>query len=271
MHPVLFTLRVGEREFALRSYGVAIAIGFIVAIAVSVRRAKRYGEDADAVRDLCFWLLVSSLAGARLLFVLTNVRQFAAHGFARALNVWEGGLVFYGGLLAAIACAVWFTRRHGLRFARVADLLAPQIALGHFFGRLGCYAAGCCWGAPTTLPWAVRFPSESIAFQQLALSGRLSDAADVTAPLHPVQLYEAGGNLALFALLGWLLARKRWDGQVLVAYLIGYACLRFACELVRADPGRKFVIPSLLSTSQAIALLMIPLAVALWMRYRTVT
>jgi phosphatidylglycerol:prolipoprotein diacylglycerol transferase len=263
------------QELALHTYGVAIAIGFLVAILVGVRTAARTGEDPDGVRDLCFWLLVSSLVGARLLFIATNVPTYVQlcrdeHDCLRALRVWEGGLVFFGGFFAALITAVWYTRRHKMRFWRVADVLAPSVALGHFFGRLGCYAAGCCWGKEaqgTALAWAVRFPSESLVFQDYTARAALPASAELTPPLHPVQLYEALGELGLFFALSLLLRRKRWDGQVLVAYLIGYSLLRLLVELYRGDAARGFVIASL-STSQMIALLTLPLGLALLLARR---
>ena len=275
MRPILLTVHLFSRDFALHSYGVAIAAAFLIAIFIGTRTAARTGEDADQVRDLCFWLLVSSLVGARLVFIATNVTDYLRlcrdeHDCFRALRVWEGGLVFYGGFFAALAVAVGYTHRQGLRFWRIADILAPSVALGHFFGRLGCFAAGCCWGVEArgrALAWAVRFGTQSLAFQDYAARRALPESAQVTPPLHPVQLYEAAGELLLFFLLSLLGRRKRWDGQVLVAYLLGYSLLRFVVELYRGDEARKFVAASL-STSQAIAIAAAALAVALlvWRR-----
>src|SRR5262249_12814764 len=149
------------------------------------------------------------MIGARLLFVLTNLPEYAAacregrsfSACTRALHVWEGGLVFYGGFLAAAGFAWWYTRRRKLAFARIADVLAPSVAIGHFFARPGCYAAGCCGGSPPTSALGVRFPAESLAFQQLVGEGKLSAAANVTPAVHPVQLYEAFGELGLYFFL----------------------------------------------------------------------
>lgn len=266
MRPVLFDFH----GYGLHTYGIAIAVAFLVAIFVGTRTAARLGEDADKVRDLCFWLLVSSLVGARLLFILTNIPDYVRlcreeHDCLRAFKVWEGGLVFYGGFFGALLMGVWYMRRHKMPFWRTADILAPSVALGHFFGRLGCFAAGCCWGAQSRLPWAMSFPSESLVFQDYVARGALPASAEVTPALHPVQLYEASGDLALFFALSILGRRKRWDGQVLVAYLIGYSLLRFAVELFRGDDLRKFVVASL-STSQAIAIAAALLGVFLWWR-----
>lgn len=271
MRPVLVSLG----GYGLHTYGVAIAAAFLVAIFVGTRTAARSGLDPDKVRDLCFWLLVSSLVGARLLFIVTNVPEYVRlcrddHDCFRALYVWEGGLVFYGGFFGALAFAVWYTRRHAMPFWRVADVLAPSVALGHFFGRLGCFAAGCCWGREAhgrALAWAARFGEGSLALQDYLARGALPADAELTPPLHPVQLYEAGADLALFFALALLGRRKRWDGQVLVAYLVGYAAIRFVVELWRGDAARKFVVGSL-STSQAIALGAVALALGLgaWRR-----
>jgi phosphatidylglycerol:prolipoprotein diacylglycerol transferase len=267
LRPVLFSLRWSGHEWALHTYGIAIAVGFLVAILVGVRTARRTGEDADRVRDLCFWLLVSSLLGSRLLFIITNIPTYVRlcrdeHDCLRAFHFWEGGLVFFGGFFAALATAVWFTRRYKMNFWRVADVLSPSVALGHFFGRLGCFAAGCCWGRETHLPWAVRFGRASLVHQDYVARGLLSANSDVTPPLHPVQLYEAFGELVIFFALTTWLRRKRWDGQILVAYLVLYSLLRFAIELYRGDAARGFVVAGL-STSQFIALLTLPLALAI--------
>jgi phosphatidylglycerol:prolipoprotein diacylglycerol transferase len=278
LRPVVFSVHAFGQELALHTYGLAIAVGFLVAILVGVRAAARTGEDAERVRDLCFWLLVSSLIGSRLLFIATNVPTYVQlcreeNDCFRALRVWEGGLVFFGGFFGALLTAVWYTRRHGMRFWRVADVLAPSVAIGHFFGRLGCYAAGCCWGKEAhgaALAWAVHFPAASLVFQDYAAREALPLSAEVTPPLHPVQLYEALGELGLFFALSLLLRRKRWDGQVLVAYLMGYSVLRFIVELYRGDAARRFVTASL-STSQFIALLTIPLALAVFLARRRQT
>lgn len=277
MHPVLFTLGAGDHAWALHIYGLSIAVGFLVAIAVGVRAARQAGEDGDAVRDLCFWLLVSSLVGARLLFIITNIPDYidacrTAGDCTRGLRVWEGGLVFYGGFFAALVTAIGYLRWRKMRFWRVADALAPSVALGHFFGRLGCWCAGCCWGTEAhgvARAWAARFPPASLAWQDYVARGALGPGSPTTPPLHPVQLYEALCNLALFVMLSWLARRKRWDGQVLCGYLAGYALIRFALEFLRGDAARKMVYGPI-STSQLIALLALPLALAIgWTRRRS--
>lgn len=270
MRPVLSNVHLLGRPLALHSYGVAVAVGFLLAIFFATRTAARRGGDPDGVRDLCFWLLISSLVGARLLFILTNLPQYARlcrdqHECFAALEVWQGGLVFYGGFFGALVFAIWYMRRRALPFWRTADFLAPAVPLGQFFGRLGCFAAGCCWGKEAQGPWlawAARFGEGSLVLQDYLARGALPPTAQLTPPLHPVQLYEALGNLVLFCVLSVWGQRKRWDGQILCGYLLGYACLRLLTEHFRGDAARRFWGP--LSTSQLIALLVLPLAGALW-------
>jgi phosphatidylglycerol:prolipoprotein diacylglycerol transferase len=311
MHPVLLNLS----GFALHTYGVLIAVGFLVGIVLAGREARRIGvlrapvfaagpgagglSGQARLLDLCFWILVSGLVGSRLLYILTNLGDYAAacrEGIASGrtrelvwrcsavLHVWEGGLVFYGGFLAALLVVAWYVRRHQMLFLRTADVLAPSLAIGHFFGRLGCYAAGCCWGKVSALLVSARFPRGSLVYEDMASRGQLVTGLERTPSLHPTQLYEAGGELAIFFLLLALRRRKRFDGQLLLAYLVAYPILRSVVELFRGDAIRKFAVeldtprlsrwlglapgePVLLSTSQLVSLLVgvgaIVLAVAL--------
>ena len=173
--------------------------------------------------------------------------------------------MFYGGLAGAILFARWWLPRQKLHFWRIADVLAPSIALGHFIGRVGCFLAGCCFGREST-SLGVRFPPESVAFQQLVSEGRLDAAAPSTPPLSAVQLYEAAGELALFVTLSWLLPRKRWHGQVIVVYLGAYAVLRGLLELLRGDAIRGVVAG--VSTSQLLAAVALAISLFSWRRLR---
>jgi phosphatidylglycerol---prolipoprotein diacylglyceryl transferase len=244
----------GPLSLPLHTYGVMIATGFVVAIALAQREARRRGQDAQAVGDLAFWIIVAALAGSRLYYIAVNAGEYVgpgawivAHGvrIPRVLALWEGGLVFYGGFIGATLAAWWFMRRRRMAFLPYADTLIPSLAVGHFFGRLGCFAAGCCWGSVSHahLPWLARFPPESLAFQTFA---RRADAASflaadrlTTLPVHPTQLYESFGELALFALLVLVVRpRRRFDGQVLATWLMAYAVLRAVVELFRGDVER---------------------------------
>ena len=190
-------------------------------------------------------------------------------------KLWDGGLVFYGGALAAAAVAVRFVRRRGWRFGVVGDLFAPGLALGHAVGRLGCFGAGCCFGktcATAGVP-CVAFPAASVAHTHLAAAGSLPAAADFTPPLHPTQLYESVALLGIFFLLLFWRRRQRFHGQILLIYLGAYGLTRFALELFRGDISRRFLFelrapalarvldlpatePLFLSTSQAVGLVL---------------
>lgn len=247
----------GPVAIPVHGYGVLIAAGFVAAIFVAQREARRRGQDPERIGDLAFFLLLAALVGSRLYFIGVNWRDYtgehawlAFHGvrIPRVLALWEGGLVFYGGFIAAALTAMWYLRRHRMPFLAHADTLIPGVALGHFFGRLGCFAAGCCWGAPSHahVPWLTRFPPESLAYQTFAARPNAAELLAAgglsTVPVHPTQLYEAFGELALFALLVFALRpRKRFDGQVLACWLMAYAVLRTVVELFRGDVERGLV------------------------------
>jgi phosphatidylglycerol:prolipoprotein diacylglycerol transferase len=259
LFPVLATLRFGGRQLGVHSYGVLIAVGLACGVALAYREGKRQKLDGGRVVDLAFWLIVSGLIGARLAYLLVNADDFARicagsgapprgarliwTDCTRAFRVWEGGLVFYGGVVAAAAFAFRFARREGWWPARIADLFAPCLALGHAFGRLGCFAAGCCYGKELNIDWGVfEFPPGSVAFEQYVAAG-MSPGAGTTPPLHPTQLYEAAGELAIFAALMALRGRLRpRPGSLLLVYLALYALLRFVVEAFRGDYARRFVL-----------------------------
>jgi phosphatidylglycerol:prolipoprotein diacylglycerol transferase len=165
-----------------------------------------------------------------------------------SLDFLRSGGVFYGGFIGAVATAYVLVRRYQLPWWRTADAFAPGIALGQAIGRQGCFAAGCCWGKPTTLPWGVRFSE----------LGQQVTGVPIDTHLHPTQLYESFAAFLFFALLLWLHRRKTFDGQVILAYGVLYGVTRFIIEFFRDDPrGDIFGLSSLthLSTSQLISLL----------------
>jgi len=287
--------------FVLPFYGLAMAVGYLVGVLLAARTAERHGISFNRVLDLSFWLLAAGLLGSRLLFVITNPGMFyrmcafgdppaprgglqVVYDCTRALHFWEGGLVFYGALLGALAMAYLYTRHHKMSLARVADLAAPTVALGHFFGRMGCFAAGCCYGKPAAT-MGVRFPPESLAHREMVLGGLLEPDAATTPPLHATQLYEGGVELCIFFVLLWVARRKRFHGQTMLTYLVLYPVARVIIELFRADPDRSYVVelstpalngllglpagaPVLLSTSQLISLLVVGVAVSLFWHFR---
>ena len=211
MHPVLFEL--GPVRFY--SYGLLIAVGFLAANALAVRRASAAGLDPSRIQSIALTALVAGLVGGRLAYVLFQWELFRGQPL-EILRLDHGGLVFFGGLAGGLAGGVWAIRRAGLPVARTVDLLIPPLVIGHAFGRIGCFLNGCCYGKFTSLPWGVRFPSE--LFRR-----------------HPTQIYEALALLAIFFLLKRLERRGPRPGTVLLAYGLLYGCWRFLVEFLRAD------------------------------------
>ena len=243
-----------EVRLPLHSYGLMLALAFIAAIWLAQREAVRVGQDPQAVADLSFWILVSALVGSRIYFIFVNWSDyFGANAWVvtrlgripRLLAIWEGGLVFYGGFIAAVLTSWWYLRQKKIPFLPYGDTLLPSVAFGQFLGRIGCFGAGCCWGraADPSLPWAARFPPDSLAYQSLAQrvnAGHWLSADHLhTVALHPVQLYESAGELLIFLFLVFLVRpNKRFHGQVMATWLMLYAILRTTTETFRGDIER---------------------------------
>ncbi|MBW2038044.1 MAG: prolipoprotein diacylglyceryl transferase [Deltaproteobacteria bacterium] len=238
MHPVLLTIG----RFHIYTYGVMVALGLLIGVFLARQQAAREGIDPDKIIDIAFYVLLAALIGSRLLFVLMNLQEYS-YDPIKALKIWEGGLVFYGGLLPAVAIGLWYIKRIGLPLWQVADIFAPSVAIGHAIGRIGCFCAGCCYGNACLLPWAVTFKDP----QSLAPLG---------IPLHPTQLYSSVTLFLIFAFLIFLRRRKKFHGEILWSYTLVYSIVRFLLEFLRGDP-RGSVLGGLLSTTQAIG---IPLA-----------
>lgn len=258
MHPILIPIEIGGHDLSLHTYGVMMALAFIVGIWLAVREARRTALDPELVMDLAFWVLIAGLVGSRILFIIVNVDQYwyacadyqhfnaafdppepldGPHCF-EVLKVWTGGLVFYGGLLGALAMGWWFCRKNRLSYLRMADILIPSVALGQSFGRIGCLTAGCCWGKPCHLPWGIHLPAHGMAWKGQVEAGIIDRWAETTAAIHPTQLYESAATLCLFAFLVVFRSRKRYHGQVLLLYLLVYPVLRSVIEVFRGDRER---------------------------------
>jgi len=237
MHPEL--VRVGS--FALPSYGVALVAAFVVAIGLLRRRAPAFGVAPDAAADVAIWLLLSGLAGAKLLLLVVEGPRYLSSwdGFVEFLR--SGG-VFYGGLIGAVLALVLVLRKRHISFWTFVDMAAPAAALGHAIGRIGCFLAGCCWGSSCAAPWAVTF-TDPVAERLVGVP--------LNVPLHPTQLYESAGNLLIAGLL-LKFEKRRYPGQTFAWYLGSYALLRGTIEFFRGDP-RGSVLDGALSTSQLIA------------------
>jgi phosphatidylglycerol:prolipoprotein diacylglycerol transferase len=255
VHPVLINLGF----YQIPTYGVLLYSGVILAIYLASRRARLVGLSGTHVMDLAAWVVLWGLLGAKVLLAITDPSYLTS--LAGLWGLLRAGGVFYGGLVAALAAAVVLMRRYRLPFFQVADVLAPSVALGHFFGRLGCFSAGCCYGRTCSASLGVVFTNP--------LANEVS-GTPLGVPLYPTQLYEAAFNLANYAFLAWLFRRRLPAGSVLGAYLVAYGVARFVIEFFRGDPDRGFVLGGMLSTSQAIAAVMVPvgLAILVWARRR---
>jgi phosphatidylglycerol:prolipoprotein diacylglycerol transferase len=241
MHPVLIDFGL----FKLHTYGLMIAIAFLVGMQLAVRDARRVdlskSQDFDQfILDLDFWILIAAMVGARVVFIIVNWGGEYARDPLKVFRIWEGGLVFYGGLIGAVVFSVYYSWRKKHDFFLVADLLIPFVALGQFFGRLGCFAAGCCWGKAVDPGFltAVQFPAGSLIHNSMQRTGEIGLDALHTIHVHPVQLYESAGTLTLFFLLQAMRLKKRFHGQQLLTYLFLYPLLRSSLELIRGDKER---------------------------------
>lgn len=264
MHPRLLTLPGFDLfghfwgPFILHTYGFLLALAFLAGLYVAARQAKRAGLDANRVTDMAVWVLIAGLVGAKLLLLAVDWR-FYSRNPREMLGIFQSGGVFYGGLMGGMLIAWWYARRYALPGWATADALAPGLILGQAIGRLGCFAAGCCYGRPASVPWAVTFTDPYAA---------RAVGTPMDTPLHPSQLYESAAAFLLFLFLVWLAGRKRFQGQVVFAYAIGYSVIRFALEFWRGDGDRGTVFGGALSTSQLIAIVLVLGAAALYPRLR---
>ncbi len=245
-------------SFGLPTYGVMAALGLILGLTINVLLARREGMDPEKAWDLGILVIFSAIFGAKLLFVATEWSYFSRHPREIfSVATLQAGGIFYGGLLAALAVSVWYLRRHRLPWLKTADIFAPGVAAGHALGRLGCFAAGCCYGRPTDLPWGATFTS-NLAHNLVG--------TPLGIPLHPTQIYESLLELGNFLILMWLFKRRSFDGQIMGAYLFLYGLGRYFLEFLRDDPGRGVVFGGAMSGTQLISIGMVITGGLLWLR-----
>ncbi|MBU8870512.1 MAG: prolipoprotein diacylglyceryl transferase [Gemmatimonadales bacterium] len=204
----------------IKSYGLMLATSFGLGMWLSVRRGRPYGLKPEVILDLVFGVLVSSLVGVRLLFVLTHLSQF--HPWYHAFYIWDGGLTLYGGILLSIIVVWVMTRRRGIPFLVIADIFSPGVILGIGITRIGCFLAGCCFGRPTGCSCAVTFPQYAPASKMFGV-----------VPVHPSQLYASAAGFLTF---GLLLLMERWSplrGATFGRFLVLYGVSRFVVDFSR--------------------------------------
>jgi len=233
------------------TYGVLLASAYLIGLQLAFVRSRRIGLDPNRILDLGVYVIIAALVGAKLLLLATDFTYFRTHP-EDLLALARSGGVFYGGLIGAVLVAFWYIKRHGLPLWTTCDMFAPGIALGHVIGRLGCLMAGCCYGRPTSVPWAITFTDPFAASNV---------GTPLNVPLHPTQLYEAGAELLI---LGVLLATERrgrpFPGRTFWSYILLYSISRFIIEFYRGD-DRGLIMG--VSTSQFISLILAPLSVVM--------
>lgn len=239
MYPIL--LKLGSLN--IYSYGFFVIIGFSFGTILAIHKARKSDIriSFDKIVDLFFYSVLSAIIGSRILFVLINFdfyRERPLHIF----HFWEGGLVFFGGFILSVGISIVYMKVYHMPIFKLADLVSPSIALGLFCGRIGCFLAGCCYGKETSLPWGVTFTNPN-------------SLARLNVSLHPTQLYEAIGALAIFIFLSWAEKNKKFDGQIFFFFILLYSSIRFFIEIFRGDP-RGFIFGDTISTSQGIGILL---------------
>jgi phosphatidylglycerol:prolipoprotein diacylglycerol transferase len=236
-------------NFGIPTYGVLVATGVLVGLWISVRNSVRQGIKAENAWDFGIALVLAGIVGAKVLYIILDWRSGHIYGQNLreifTLDTLQAGGVFSGGLVAAFVVAAWFLRKHHMPALATLDAFAPGLAMGHAIGRLGCFAAGCCYGKPTHHFWGVTF-TNPLANQLVGTP--LGEA------LEPTQLFESAVELGIFLLLTWMFKRKKFDGQIFGAYLFLYGTARFFIEFLRDDPGRGSVFGGALSGTQLIAM-----------------
>jgi len=235
MFPDLFSIG----PLTVHTYGLFVAIGFALALMVTLKTAKTRAMAPKLVLDMALVMILCAIIGSRLMYVLIHFAYYRTHP-AEIFKIWQGGLVFSGGLVAVMGVMIWYAARHHLSFWTVGDLWAPGVTVGQAVGRIGCFMAGCCYGRPTDLLWGVVF-------------NQPQSLAPLHIPLHPTQLYAALCGFVIFVILLLLGARKKFEGQIFVWFLILHSTARLLIERFRGDergmiPGSEMSVTQLVAT-----------------------
>jgi phosphatidylglycerol:prolipoprotein diacylglycerol transferase len=208
-------------------YGILVALGFVAGIWTAGRRALHNNLPQETIVDIGPWLILGGIFGARLFYVVSYWDDyFSDRPFLDVFKVYQGGLVFFGGLFGATLFGLIYIRLKKLPLWKTTDVLAPSVALGHSFGRFGCLMNGCCYGKPTESFLGIHFPD---AHETLGIA------------VHPTQIYDAMLNLGLYVFLAWTFKRKTFDGQIFALYLVIYSLFRFTVEFTRGDYSVRYL------------------------------
>lgn len=238
------------------SYGVMVAIGFLAGILWVTYESKRLGQDPSKAMDFVFYMILAGMVGSRIFHIAISERDAFMQNPLMFFKVWQGGLVFYGGFVAAFIFGIIYTRKHKMPLLLTCDISAPAVSIGHALGRVGCLLAGCCYGRTLDAHswYGIIFPNRP---HTIAPSG---------VELFPTQLMEVVGEVVIFSILMLVRRYKRFDGQVMATYLVLYSILRSFNEYFRGDSVRGFLIDPWLSTSQFISIIIFAVGLYIYIK-----
>lgn len=281
MHSVLF--QVPGTALRVHSFGLMLCLAFAAAIGLAWYRARREGMDPEWIFDLAFWAVIGGLVGARLFYVVQYWGKGHVRTWLDVFKIWEGGIVFYGGLIGGTTACLAYALRRRLPVLRLCDAIAPSLALGLALGRVGCFLNGCCYGDTCSLPWAVTFPPGSAPWWNQAIesvenpgrarivglterdleAARRGETAGLprSAPIHPTQLYSTIDGLLLCLVLNAFYPLRRRDGRVMALFLMLYPISRSLIEYLRDDEAAVLMG---LTISQVVSLAIFLAGAVLW-------
>jgi phosphatidylglycerol:prolipoprotein diacylglycerol transferase len=259
MRQVLFTLPIfgGVNVYG---FGVMLVVAFISSTWLACKRARREHLDPEIVFDLAFWLCLVGMIGARLFYCFEYWGQEIKSPWD-VVQYWKGGIVFYGGIIGGAIAFVVYRQLRPFPIRPYMDAIAPGIALGILFGRIGCFLNGCCYGDTCQLPWALSFPPLSPPWWHHRALGMIPADAMSSLPIHPTQIYSSIDGLVLLLLLSAFFPLRRRDGEVMALLMLAYPVTRFLIEFLRNDEGAYF---AGLTISQNISVILFAAGCAFW-------
>lgn len=244
MYPII--LKLGSLK--LSSYGLMLAIAFLVGIFLAKRIGKQENVSSQQIEAISFWMIISGILGSRFLYTFVEHGEYYWKHPLQYFAFQKGGLSFFGGLFFSISACVFYCYRNRISFLKIADILTPSVALGLSIAKIGCFLAGCCHGGVCEVPWGVTFNHPET----------LAEPKGV--PLHPVQLYEALSTIGIFFALIFSRRFRRFHGELFFFFLISYGVIRSFLETFRGHPGHL----GELTTAQTLSIPMVGVAVVWW-------
>lgn len=252
----MYRILLSIGNFHLYSYGLMQAIAYVAGLFVAIRLAKKSGIEQDRIADLAMWIIIGAVIGARAWFVVENF-QFYSSNILSIIKIWEGGMVFYGGLLGGFASGLIYVRKNRINVLKAGDIMFPGVALGISIGRIGCFLNGCCYGKLSD-HCSMSFPAKDYPppyYDQLT-QGLIDRTAHCSLPVIPTQLFASGAAMLIFIILLLLFRKKPFNGFIFFMFFILYGIDRFLLDFLRyySENAMKF---GILSLSQITSIIMI--------------